>query len=138
MKRYCLDCGVELVNYRAKRCKSCNFKHQKSLGKGGFANNTWNKGLKGIHLSPESEFKSGYVVNPNPDQYQELQFSLTTLKKRKIRESDRTWFDYWLGANLRKEHEIHHDWRNGGFCLIIPTIEHHNLHNGRGNPNERE
>lgn len=117
-ENFCIDCGKEIsgsskVNNRPKRCNSCT---RKVLHK------------KGVYED----------LNPNPDKHKELQFNTTSRERAYIRLHDDHWFDYWCGENFRKGKEIHHLWENGGFCLVIPTEEHHRIHNGRGNYNERK
>lgn len=59
MKKNCTICKKEyqVKPYRSHTAKFCSFKcHGLSL-KG---NSPWNKGKKGIHLSPKTEFKKGH------------------------------------------------------------------------------
>lgn len=88
--KYCLDCGAKKSD-SGEYCKSCGYKHRirpkglrykivvknKSWFKKGHSawhKNThglliaWNKGLKGTHFSPKTEFKKGEMSgekNPN-------------------------------------------------------------------------
>ena len=45
----------------------------------------WNKGLKGIHLSPETEFKKGHESN------RKLPIGAVTIRHRKREKSPRAW-----------------------------------------------
>lgn len=46
----CSTCGGKKGDKRSKQCLKCKNE-----------NGVWNKGLKGIHLSPKSEFKKGHI-----------------------------------------------------------------------------
>ena len=43
--------------------------------------------------------------------------------KTKIRNKDRKFFKWHLGASLDKL-EIHHDWENGAVCFLLTHREH--------------
>lgn len=65
MIKYCSYCG-KAFSTRDKKRKYCGLEHYHrrqimSPNKGGYQKGSipWNKGLKGIHMSPETEFKKG-------------------------------------------------------------------------------
>ena len=65
----CHHCGTPLVNLELNtngfpKYKKCSCLTQRKANSGSFkkGNVAWNNGLKGIHLSPSSEFKKGKLV----------------------------------------------------------------------------
>jgi hypothetical protein len=65
----CLNCGKPLKHLglnlngfpKYQKCK-CLIKREANRGSFKKGNVAWNKGLKGIHLSPETEFKKGQLT----------------------------------------------------------------------------
>ena len=84
--RSCIDCGGQKTSRKGLYCKACGYKHRTRpsglkyirhkenptsfkkghipwhTGKKGLLPDPWNKGLKGIHISPTTEFKKGNIA----------------------------------------------------------------------------
>jgi hypothetical protein len=148
--KQCIYCKKNYQDkWRNKKRKFCSFKccwkfRSKFGQKGGFKKGhiSWNKGIKGLHFSPSTEFKKGQKgTNWKPVNIitQRKDKSGTIRNWIKIKEPN-TWIEYakyiWLksGRKLKKGFCLHHinlissDDRIENLCLIS-RIDHPKIHN---------
>lgn len=103
-------------------------------------NTPWNKGKKGIHLSPSSEFKKGVIP------YNLLPIGEITIRtdkygtKRKWIKTKNKWMPLYLyvwtesGRKLKKGFVIHHIDKNAlndtiDNLIMLSRIDHPKVHN---------
>ncbi len=148
MTKQCLQCKKEYqtTDKRRKFCSNkCYWKKSSLLGNAGQFkkdNKVWNKGIKGLHLSPDTEFKKGQrgVNRVDIGTTSDRRDQNGTLRKWiKIKEPN-IWIEYskyiWLksGRKLKKNYCLHHI-NNNSFddrlenLVFVSRQDHPKLHN---------
>lgn len=118
-RKPCVDCG-ELTT--KTRCKPCGYKNRVVP--------IWNKGLKGIHLSAATEFKSRDSVWVDYKGYQQKWVNGRSMRVHRL------VMEQHLGRTLEIDEVIHHingdklDNRLSNLRLMTKPA-HDKLHNGK-------